>query len=144
MKTDSRYFRPAWRAALLFSLAVLRGGLARLAADPESRRRPLRRAAPRRPPRQATLQDRVLAVVDEDPILASDVERAIRLGLEQPRPGETDERFRRRVLDALIDQRLQFHEIDRFNFEQVPVDEIQKRVAESAPASRTRPRSRRP
>ena len=26
------------------------------------------------------------------------------------------------MLDALIDQRLQFHEIDRFNFEQVPVD----------------------
>jgi parvulin-like peptidyl-prolyl isomerase len=79
---------------------------------------------------KAVLQDRVLAVVDEDPILASDVERAIKLGLEQPKPGEDDARFRRRVLDGLIDQRLQFHEIDRFNFQQVPVDEIQKRVAE--------------
>ena len=86
----------------------------------------------------------MLAVVDEDPVLASDVERAIRLGLEQPRPGETDERFRRRVLDALIDQRLQFHEIDRFNFEQVPVDESRSGSPTSAPASRTRPRSRRP
>ena len=72
----------------------------------------------------------MLAVVDEDPILASDVERAIRLGLVQPNPGEADAQFRRRVLDGLIDQRLQFHEIDRFNFEQVPVDDIQKRVAE--------------
>jgi hypothetical protein len=33
------------------------------------------------------------------------------------------------VLDELIEQRLQFHEIDRFGFEQVPVDEIQRRVA---------------
>jgi hypothetical protein len=76
------------------------------------------------------LQDRVQAVVDEDPILASDVERVIRLGLEKPHPGETDAQFRHRVLDDLIDQRLQFHEIDRFNFQEAPVDDIQKRVAE--------------
>jgi peptidyl-prolyl cis-trans isomerase SurA len=76
-----------------------------------------------------TLKDRVLAVVDDDPILGSDVERVVRLGLETAKPGETPAVFRRRVLDELIEQRLQFHEIDRFGFEQVPVDEIQKRVA---------------
>jgi len=76
-----------------------------------------------------TLKDRVLAVVDDDPILGSDVERVVRLGLETPKPGETPAVFRRRVLDELIEQRLQFHEIDRFGFEQVPVDEIQRRVA---------------
>ena len=137
MKTDSRALRPVRAAALL--LAALLG-----AGSPASPQTPRTRPAPRPSPVQkpapkpaapantpkATLQDRVLAVVDEDPILASDVERVIRLGLEQPNPGEADERFRRRVLDALVDQRLQFHEIDRFNFEQVPVDDIQKRVAE--------------
>lgn len=76
-----------------------------------------------------TLKDRVLAVVDDDPILGSDVERVVRLGLETPKPGEAPAVFRRRVLDELIEQRLQFHEIDRFGFEQVPVDEIQRRVA---------------
>src|SRR4051794_6271636 len=130
MKTESRSFRPFLAAAaLVFPLAALLA-----AGSPAWPQTP--KPAPAKPPAPpaatapATLRDRVLAVVDEDPILASDVERVIRLGLEQPRPGETDERFRRRVLDALIDQRLQFHEVDRFNFEQVPVDEIQKRVDE--------------
>jgi len=132
MKTDSRSFRPLLAAVpLVFSIAALLA--AGSPARPQTPQTPKPAPAKPAPPAtagQATLQDRVLAVVDEDPVLASDVERVIRLGLEQPRPGETDERFRRRVLDALIDQRLQFHEIDRFNFEQVPVDDIQKRVAD--------------
>lgn len=84
--------------------------------------------APGQPPR-TVLQDRVLAVVDEDPILQSDLERVIKLGLEQANPGETEVQFHRRVLNALIDERLRFHEIDRFGFEQVPVDEIERNVA---------------
>jgi hypothetical protein len=75
------------------------------------------------------LQDRVLAVVDEDPILASDVDRVVKLGLQQPNPGESAEAFRRRVINALIEERLRFHEIDRFGFAQVPVDEIERNVA---------------
>jgi peptidyl-prolyl cis-trans isomerase SurA len=78
---------------------------------------------------KTVLQDRVLAVVDEDPILQSDVERVIKLGLEQANPGEADAQFRRRVLNALIDERLRFHEIDRYGFEQVPVEEIERNVA---------------
>ena len=33
------------------------------------------------------------------------------------------------MLNALIEERLRFHEIDRFGFEQVPVDDIEKQVA---------------
>lgn len=76
------------------------------------------------------LRDRVMAVVDEDPILASDVERVVALGLAQPKPGEADPVFRRRILDDLVEQRLRFHEIDRYGFEQVPVDMIEKNVAD--------------
>jgi hypothetical protein len=133
MKTDSRSFRPLLAAAplvFLIAAALLAAGSPAWPQTPQTPKPGPAKPAPPAAAGQATLQDRVLAVVDEDPVLASDVERVIRLGLEQPRPGETDERFRRRVLDALIDQRLQFHEIDRFNFEQVPVDEIQKRVAD--------------
>ena len=79
---------------------------------------------------KTVLQDRVLAVVDDDPILDSDVNRVIKLGLQQPNPGESAEAFRRRVLNALIEERLRFHEIDRFGFEQVPVDEIERHVAQ--------------
>jgi hypothetical protein len=76
------------------------------------------------------LKDRVVAVVDEDPILASDLDRAIVLGQVAPKPGEAPGAFRRRVLDDLVAQRLRFHEIDRFGLEQVPVDQIEKQVAE--------------
>jgi parvulin-like peptidyl-prolyl isomerase len=109
MRTDFRVFRPALMAALL-SMAAL-PALAQTAAKP----------APK-------LQDRVLAVVDEDPILASDVERAVKLGFQQPNPGEGDAQFRRRVLNQLIEERLRFHEMDRFGFEQVPVTEIEAQV----------------
>ncbi len=137
MKTDSRFLRAVPTAALLVFAALLAGS----PASAQTPRKPPAKPAPAAPaPKpapappagsaQPVLQDRVLAVVDEDPVLASDVERVVKLGLEQPKPGEDDARFRRRVLDALIDQRLQFHEIDRFNFEQVPVEDIQKRVAE--------------
>ncbi len=129
MKTDSRGFRPAPLAfAALLALAAV-PALAQKKPAPASPK-PVPPAASAPAGAKAVLQDRVQAVVDEDPILASDVERAIRLGLVQPNPGEADAQFRRRVLDGLIDQRLQFHEIDRFNFEQAPVDDIQKRVAE--------------
>lgn len=76
------------------------------------------------------LRDRVMAVVDEDPILASEIERVVALGLARRNPGEDDVRFRRRILDDLVEQRLRFHEIDRYGFEQVPVDLIEKNVAD--------------
>jgi hypothetical protein len=76
------------------------------------------------------LKDRVLGVVDDDPILASDLQRAVVVGQLQPKPGEAERAFRRRVLDDLVAQRLRFHEIERFGLEQVPVDQIEKQVAE--------------
>lgn len=74
-------------------------------------------------------KDKVLAVVDEDPVLASDVERVVKLGLQPPNPGETADQHRKRVLNSLVEERLRFHEIDRYGLEQVPVDEIEKAVA---------------
>jgi hypothetical protein len=79
---------------------------------------------------EAAVVDRVLAVVDDDPILASDVERVLALGLYEPPEEELgDEALRRYILDGLIDQRLRFHEVDRFGFGQVPVVEIEAAVA---------------
>jgi peptidyl-prolyl cis-trans isomerase SurA len=76
------------------------------------------------------LKDRVLAVVDEDPILNSDLDRAIVVGQLAPATGQAPKAFRRHVLDDLIAQRLRFHEIDRFGLEQVPVDQIEKQVTQ--------------
>ena len=80
-------------------------------------------------PQKNVLKDRVLAVVDEDPILASDVDRVVKLGLMKPNEGESEPEFRRRVANSLIEERLRFHEIDRYGFEQVPVEEIEQNVA---------------
>jgi len=82
------------------------------------------------PPTDPKLRDRVLAVVDEDPLLQSDLDRVIGLGLAQSKPGEDPIAFQRRVLEQLIQERLRFHEMDRFGFEQVPVEDVDKQVAE--------------
>src|SRR6185436_17752148 len=86
----------------LRSAFLLLGLSAVLAATP-----PAAGAAPQKaaaPVAEPQLKDRVMAVADVA--------------------------FRRRILNDLIEQRLRFHEIDRFGFEQVPVDLIEKNVAE--------------
>lgn len=60
------------------------------------------------------LLDRVVAMVDEEAILLSDLERVIALGLVPPRDGETDAALRRRVLDGLVDGRLRLREVERY------------------------------
>jgi hypothetical protein len=117
------------KTVLLVFVTLLAAGSPALAQKKPAQKSPAPPAAASSTPSKVALQDRVLAVVDDDPVLDSDVERVARLGLEAPKPGEGDEPFRRRVLNELIEQRLQFHEIDRFGFEQVPVREIEKRVA---------------
>ncbi len=76
------------------------------------------------PPDATELADRVLAVVDEDPILESELDQIVGLGLVERGQDEGEEEFRRRLLDQLIDQKLRFHEIDRYGFAQVPLEEV--------------------
>lgn len=66
--------------------------------------------------------DRILAVVDDDPILASEVDQVVSLGILDPQEMEEDRAFRRRILDFLIEERIRFHEVDRFGFAEVPVE----------------------
>jgi hypothetical protein len=79
-------------------------------------------------PATPRLVDRVVAVVDEDPILLSDVERVIGLRVVAAQPGEGPEALRRRVLDGLIEERLRLHEIGRFGFEETPLEEVDRQV----------------
>lgn len=86
-------------------------------------------AAP--PPAIATAPlDRILAVVDEDPILASEVDLALGVGLVVRQAGEDDRALNRRALDNLIEQRLRFHQVDRYGFTELPVDQVAARYAE--------------
>lgn len=74
--------------------------------------------------------DRVLAVVDEETILASDVEQVIALGLIERQEEESDEAFRQRALQELIEQKLRFHEIDRYGFTELPVQRVEEEFTE--------------
>jgi hypothetical protein len=80
-------------------------------------------------PPGVTLHDRVLAVVDEDPILASDVDRQIGLGLDPDCQAKSGDELRRCVLEKLIDQRVLYHEVDRYGAGQVQVEAIEDQVA---------------
>ena len=74
--------------------------------------------------------DRVVAVVDEDPVLESDLDRVIRLGLATPGEDESEEAFRRRVLDQVIEEKLRFHEIDRFGFSEISLSDVERAFEE--------------
>jgi hypothetical protein len=65
-------------------------------------------------PLGAEIVDRVAATVNEVAIPESAVRRAMVVSALEPEPGESSEAFRARVLDALIDQRLQYEEALRF------------------------------
>ena len=75
--------------------------------------------------RSDELLDRVVAIVDDDPILASEIDQLIALDLVDRQEGEDDEDYKRRVLDLLIEQKLRFHEVDRFGFAEVPVEAVE-------------------
>ncbi len=70
--------------------------------------------------------DRLLAVVDDDPILESQLDQMIGIGMVEQQDAEDEARFRRRILDGLIEEKLRFHEVDRFGFAEVPVDEVEE------------------
>lgn len=114
--------------AVLALALIAQAGLAQSPAKPTAPKPAAPQAAA--PAAPAKLQDRIVAVVNEDPILESEIDRAIVLGLQQQREGENERAFRRRVLDSLIEDRLRLHEIDRFGFVQVAVEDVDKNVAE--------------
>jgi len=103
--------RAALAAPLFALLALASGAPGRAVADA---------AAPR-------TVDRILATVDGDPILLSDLERLLGLGIVRREEGESDATLERRALDRMIENRLRLHELDRFGYEQAPLEEIDRR-----------------
>jgi hypothetical protein len=58
--------------------------------------------------------DRIAATVNDVAVPESEVRRAMALSALRPAPGESTESFRTRVLDAMIDERLQYDDALRF------------------------------
>ena len=73
--------------------------------------------------------DRILAVVDDDPILASEISQIISLDIVDREQGEDDETYYRRVLGLQIEEKLRFHEVDRFGFAEVPIEAVEDELA---------------
>lgn len=74
------------------------------------------------------LEDRILAAVNEETILHSDVEQVIGLGLVDRRQGETDDQLYRRVLEGLVEQSLRFQQVGRFGFGRMEPDRIEAQM----------------
>ncbi|MEM7354065.1 MAG: hypothetical protein AAF657_24900 [Acidobacteriota bacterium] len=108
------------RLCITFSLLAILWTVAALPAQAEAEAR------------EEILLDRLVAVVDEDPILLSDILRTIGLRLAEPEPSESEAQLQRRVLDGLIDQTLRLHEVERHDFSQLPSSEIDSQVARIA------------
>lgn len=60
------------------------------------------------------LVDRIAATVNDTAIPESEVRKAMLVSALQPEPGESPEAFRSRILDALIDQQLEYQDAARF------------------------------
>lgn len=81
-------------------------------------------------PRAATV-DRIAASVDEVAIPESEVTRAVAVSAMPREAGETDDSYRARVLDALIDEKLEYEDARRFGPEPpeaAQVEEAMKRL----------------
>lgn len=116
-RTASTFF--GWLAPLLAAAVVA------AAPPPAARHAP----AATTQSADASLRDRIVAVVDGDPILQSDVDRAVVLaGIARGNGTGGEREQRRKVLDGLVEERLRIHEVERYGFEQVPVEMIAKQV----------------
>ena len=62
----------------------------------------------------AEIVDRIAATVNDTAIPESEVRKAILVSALSPSPGESPDAFRTRVLDALIDQHLEYQDASRF------------------------------
>ena len=65
-------------------------------------------------PGAAEIVDRIAATVDDTAIPESELREAMVVSALSPEPGESPEAFRSRVLDALIDQHLEYQDAARF------------------------------
>jgi hypothetical protein len=82
-------------------------------------------AGPALTAQELVLIDRIVAVVDEDPILYSDIRQALTFGFVKPGKEESD---LRPVLEELIDERLRAHEIDRYGVPPAPEAKLDAQV----------------
>ncbi len=80
-------------------------------------------------PAAAEIVDRIAASVNDTAIPESEVRKAIVYSALEPRPGEDRESFRSRVLEALIEQHLEYEDAARFGPTAPDAAEIDRAMA---------------
>lgn len=80
----------------------------------------------------AAVVDRIAAVIDRQVLTVSEVSQLVQLRFFARPPQQSDDDYRRAVLDNLIAQALRFRDVERFGAEDIPKDSIEARVQEIA------------
>jgi len=79
-------------------------------------------------PARGVIVDRIAALVERQVITLSEVGQLADLRVIPRNPGETDDAYRRRLLDGLIAQSLRLSDAERFGAEDVAKDSIEARL----------------
>ncbi len=80
-------------------------------------------------PAAAVTVDRIAAVIDGQVLTVSEITQMVELRFF-PRLGESEEDYRREVLDGLIAQALRYRDVERFGAQDISRDTIEARMVE--------------
>jgi hypothetical protein len=78
----------------------------------------------------AVTVDRVAATIDRQVLVVSEVSQMAETRFFPRKAGQSDDDYRREILDALIAQALRFRDVERFGAQDIPKDSIETRMAE--------------
>jgi peptidyl-prolyl cis-trans isomerase SurA len=81
-------------------------------------------------PGQAVIIDRIAAVVEQEVIPLSEINQLVTLRFISRNSGESEDRYRRRVLETMIAQALRYRDTQRFGAQNVPSDAVEARLLE--------------
>ena len=81
-------------------------------------------------PAAAVTIDRVAAVIDQQVIAVSEVDQMVTTRFFPRTAGQSEDAYRRAVLDSLIAQALRYRDVERFTPQEIPKDSIESRLVE--------------
>lgn len=83
-------------------------------------------------PLRGVIIDRIAAIVDAQVITVSDIDQLVTLRVFVPTEGESQDEFRRRVLETMIAQTLRRRDLERFGAPRVSPDAVAARLRQVA------------
>jgi peptidyl-prolyl cis-trans isomerase SurA len=81
-------------------------------------------------PADAVIIDRIAAVVEQEVIPLSEINQLVTLRFIPRNAGESENQYRRRVLETMIAQALRYRDTQRFGAQTVPNDAVEARLLE--------------